>query len=187
MQAPARPAVSDQHHGALAAEQQVRQFKRDKPLNVGGVGHGTQRCTYEVSLPIAIRRQDGSYCRGSYTAPTIDNSECPALLGLASLVASRAILDCGRRTLYLCAEGDVQVITPPGSEVFDLETSATGHLILPVTNYTDADLSEERHGESQTRHLWADEPSGAAAGQLDRAPRPGQLELLLLQREDAQG
>ena len=50
------------------------------------------------------------------------------------------------------------------SEAFDLETSATGHLILPVTNYTDADLSEERHGESQTRHLWADEPSGAAAG-----------------------
>ena len=100
----------------------------------------------------------------AYTAPTIDNSECPALLGLASLVASRAILDCGRRTLYLCAEGDVQVITPPGSEAFDLETSATGHLILPVTNYTDADLSEERHGESQTRHLWADEPSGAAVG-----------------------
>ena len=49
-----------------------------------------------------------------------------------------AILDMrsGERKLYLGAVDSVKIIPKEGTKVFDLLKSESGHLMLPVTNYS---------------------------------------------------
>lgn len=49
------------------------------PLEVGGVGKGTQRCTQEITVPAALRNADGCMTKASFSAPMIPSSPCPAL------------------------------------------------------------------------------------------------------------
>ena len=55
---------------------------RETPLNVGGIGRGSQVCKKDVVLPAVIGRSDGSYQAGTFQAPVIEGSSAPALLGL---------------------------------------------------------------------------------------------------------
>ena len=135
------------------------QHKRAKPLNVGGVGHGVQSCEWDCTLPISMRRSDGSYCEATFTAPTIKDSDCPALWGLQSLMEQRAILDCAGKKLHLLGPvGELELTLPPGSETFQLEQSPSGHLLLPASDFARLRQSQERHGTAPTRHLLACDP-----------------------------
>jgi hypothetical protein len=167
-----RAAKCAVHHN-LKPEQK----KRDKPLVVGGVGHGTQRCTWECTLPAALRRADGTYTEATYSAPTIEGSSCPALLGLQSLMSHKAILDCGTRTLHLCGDGEAQLTLPPGSESYPLTQVPSGHLLLPISDYAAAARSQDERGPpTVTRHLLAtdsaDEPMPVASVEAAQDPSP---------------
>ena len=120
---------------AVQSGEHVAQRKRSSPMTVGGVGAGTHQCLWNGQLPTALRRAEGTYSKGTYTAPVIENSSCPALLGQQSLEKHRAILDCYNKVLYLCAPGEVEIRVPEGSERLPLEQAPSGHLILPISNY----------------------------------------------------
>ena len=50
--------------------------------------------------------------------------------------------------------GDFQIICPPGIEIFDLEASPSGHLVLPISEYKALDKSlSERTSERHTQQI----------------------------------
>lgn len=131
--------------------------EKESPLEVGGVGKGTQKCFKEVLIPTALRSSDGSVNGGTYTAPMIPKSACPALLGLKSLMTHRAVLDLSSKRLILMPEGS-EIEVPPGAEVLPLEQAETGHLLLPIDEYNRM-LKAKDEGKSQRqRHMFADAP-----------------------------
>ena len=149
--------------------------ERQQPLSVGGVGRGSQVCSRDCQLPIAITRTDGSVALGTYNAPVVSSSGCPALLGLRSLQENRALLDLERNQLHFLGQGEMTLILPPGSESYQLETARSGHLLLPCDAFSAA-ASGALQGE---HHLFADNPSapqadssGMAAVQNDALPMP---------------
>eukprot|EP00439_Symbiodinium_sp_Y106_P057262 s2270_g8.t1 len=136
---------------------------RQLALQVGGVGRGSQQCKTECCLPIALQRQDGSVASGTYSAPVVSQSGCPALLGLRTLQENRAILDCDKRQLHFPAKGEITLVLPPGSETYQLETAESGHLLLPC----DAFHLKTPQAVEGEHHLFAAEPLGMPSDPAD--------------------
>lgn len=131
--------VGDQWLATAVREAQQFGFKAShkgmtSPLEVGGVGSGTQQCRQQVTIPAAIRASDGTTTQATYTAPVIPSSACPALLGLKSLKNQRTVLDLTDNRMILLPPSTPLEI-PVGSEVYGLEQAATGHLLLPISEY----------------------------------------------------
>ena len=133
---------------------------RETPLNVGGIGRGSQVCKKDVVLPAVIGRSDGSYQAGTFQAPVIEGSSAPALLGLKSLKEHRALLDVSSGMLHLCAPGEIQITLPPGSESLPLATAPTGHLLLPFQEYAKFNAASTTPGH--LKHLFS-EPAVSSA------------------------
>ena len=131
------------------------------PLEVGGVGKGTQRCTQEITVPAALRSADGSMTKASFSAPMIPSSSCPALLGLKSLIEHRAVLDLSEQRLILLPR-DTPIEAPPGSEVYALERSSTGHLLLPIDDFNSLTSAQQERGSTAPKHLFADNETNAS-------------------------
>ena len=112
-----------------------RHLHRQRPLRVAGVGHGSQVAEYDCVLPIVLRKTNGQILPGSFTTPTIPNSDLPGLLGLDSLEKLGAVVDFGNRTVYVPGAEGVALAKgmPPGTDSFDLERAPSGHLLLPCT------------------------------------------------------
>ena len=102
------------------------------PLEVGGVGKSTQTCREVGLVPLGITELVDD---GEYAAPIIPNSEVPALLGLCTLKRKHAILNTSSNQLIIPGPGGVQIKLSPGSLVLQLESSPSGHLLLPVSNF----------------------------------------------------
>ena len=49
---------------AEASDRQAAQKKRDKPLQVAGVGHGTQGANFDVNIPVALKTVSGDFKDG---------------------------------------------------------------------------------------------------------------------------
>ena len=116
---------------------EIEEKIRAKPLILNGVGKGSQQCTEDHKMPIAMRSSKGPV-GGAYTTPVIPDSDVPALWGLDSLADLNAILDCGNRQLILPGDqesGGCALSLKPGAVVFDLKVSPSGHLILPVDKF----------------------------------------------------
>ena len=64
--------------------------KRTKPLNVSGVGHGSQSAPFDCKLPIALKQIHGlTVSEGKVTTPAVANSDLPGPLGLTALRKTR--------------------------------------------------------------------------------------------------
>ena len=128
----------------LANGRKPDQKARDRPLQVSGVGHGSQQATHNVILPICLAQEDGSVTSGTFVTPSVTGSDLPGLLGLTSLQRRRAVLDMVTNKLYFLGPGDYKIesILPPGSETYQLHTAPSGHLLLPVDNYKQFDKRE---------------------------------------------
>ena len=113
---------------------EVHRVSLDHPVNVGGVGNGTQTCTESVDVPIST--SPGVISR--YSAPIVPDSHLPALLGNKSLRRNRALIDCGTGRLWFVGPGDIRMQMPPGSVEMQMELSASGHWLLPITEYAKA-------------------------------------------------
>ena len=140
-------AELSQRAGKQASRQQLA-----KPISVQGVGNGSQQCTWQTTIPAAIRLADGSYTRMQYSSPSVPNSDLPALLGLRTLINHGAIIDCRNRKLYLCGPGDATIEPPPGTLVMDLEQAPSGHLILPISEYGRCVAWESRRQPGEPSH-----------------------------------
>ena len=125
---------------------------RSAPLRVGGVGKGSQNCREDVVIPLAIPRSDGTVKGGTYSAPVIEGSNAPALLGLKSLTQHRAVLDLVSNQLHLLGPGESRFELAEGTETFNLTRAATGHLLLPFQEF-----SRLASGSQGVRHLFSEE------------------------------
>ena len=103
-----------------------------KPLEVGGVGHGVQVARTEVTIPVGF--EDGE--ESLYTAPVMEDSTLPALLGQRSLMNQRAIIDCYNKNIYFIGPGGYRLNLSPGSTKKKLHDSAGGHLMMPCSRFT---------------------------------------------------
>ena len=112
--------------------------RRDKPLQVSGVGSGTQQCNNDYRLPVALHNKNtGKADAGFFETPAVENSELPGLLGLNSLRKLKVILDLGNLRMHIVGPGDftVESALPPGTDTYDLEIASSGHLLLPCSQF----------------------------------------------------
>ena len=123
--------------GRLAAQygKQVISRPLRRPIVVEGVGERGSSAQREAIVPGAVVETTGEPHAADYTAPVIEGSPIPALLGLRSLRELRAVLDMINNRLILCGHGDIQFTPPPGSRVFQLRQSRSGQLLLPFSEY----------------------------------------------------
>ena len=137
-------------------QNQIEQTRRSRPLNVSGVGTGSQACTHNVQLPVAVQLDNGAgFLEGTYTAPIVPNSSLPALLGLEACHRERAIIDCLNNKLYLAGDGDFDLLKalPPGTKVISLELAPSGHMMIPCADFAGLDKFQNRGGLSITREV----------------------------------
>ena len=83
-----------------------------------------------------MRSEEGEGVKGKYRAPVIPNSTLPPLLGLKALREMGAVIDCAQGKLLLPGPGGYSFNMSPGSRMFRLALSDSGHLILPVDHVT---------------------------------------------------
>ena len=122
----------------------VKQYKRDRPLNVCGVGNGSQECPWNGVVPVATARTDNTYSRGTFEAPIVPNSMLPGLIGIESLQRRRGIIDLVNFQVHLCGPGDLDLskALPPGSESFPCVRAPSGHMLLPCCKYAEVDKDQ---------------------------------------------
>ena len=169
---------------AVEAGHRPRQVLLERPLNVQGVGNGTQQCTHQVVTPIAVADDQGRVVLHSLTAPIVRGAgaQLPGLLGLRSLESLGAVLDMGRQELVLPGGGDRSESWPAGTTRIPLRKAPSGHLVMIIDEYERAvanrgssalpERSLQLHsqtGDSET------EPEGSGAGASSSlAPAPAE-------------
>ena len=122
------------------AKRTPEQYKRDRPLNVSGVGNGSQTCTHNVKLPIAIPGRE-KHLHGTFDSPSVPESSLPGLLGLTTLRKVRGIIDCNTCKLYLAGPADYNLLDglPPGTEEIQCEFAPSGHMVMPCAEFEKLD------------------------------------------------
>ena len=107
----------------------------DRAVEVEGVGNGMNGTQTKATVPGVAVDVAGKAHSIHFEAPVLPDSNVPALWGHMSLRRHRAILDMVNQKLYLCGPGAVRFTPPPGSHEFPLIHSASGHLLLPITEF----------------------------------------------------
>ena len=124
-----------------------RHEKRSRPLEVSGVGNGSQKCLYDCNLPVAFKSDSSNQQSviGNLTSPAVVNSKLPGLLGLTALRKNRAVLDFTTLKLYFCGPADYDVAgsLPEGSDAFQLEIAPSGHIVLPCCEFKAGSTSNQ--------------------------------------------
>ena len=140
---------------AIAQRLRPSQKRLAKPMEVGGVGTGTQTAYFEATLPLAVplANNDGQGQAAIHpmTVPMVHESNLPCLWGLTSLTNNRAIVDLVSNKLYLVGPGDVQITLPPGTTTIAMEREPrSGHLIVPCDMYEEASQAVGSSSSSST-------------------------------------
>ena len=132
---------------ALSSGRKPQSTRRDKPLAISGVGHGSQKCTHNCLFPIAIKTSNG-YMKGTFEAPTVPKSNLPALLGLDSLRRLRAVIDCRTMKVHFIGPGDfdIQASSPPGTKCIQCLTAPSGHMVVSCADFAGLETSENNGG-----------------------------------------
>eukprot|EP00973_Karenia_brevis_P060434 8407932-Karenia_brevis.AAC.1 len=88
----------------------------DHPLEVGGVGSGTQVATHRGTHAVGFGNGHEAVC----TAPEIPGSGVPALFGTAILKRSRTALDCYNQRMHQVGPGGYKILRAPGTRTYEL-------------------------------------------------------------------
>ena len=140
---------------ALKHHRKPEQYQRDRPLSVSGVGNGSQRCQYNVKLPVAIPTTEGSVVGGKYDTPTVEKSMLPALLGLDAVRRLRGIIDTNTLKIYMCgpSEYDLAAALPSGTDCVQCQIAPSGHMVIPCGDFTTLDQAERTGGLTIDREV----------------------------------
>ncbi|CAK9100705.1 unnamed protein product, partial [Durusdinium trenchii] len=102
------PGAHDNLIGEATAQQmceelntQLRLRNMDKPLPVEGVGKSAQVANKAACIPMAVMDVSGTKTDATYTAPIIQGSLLPPLLGNRTLRKMQVIMDCGTGKLIV--------------------------------------------------------------------------------------
>lgn len=122
---------------AMQAGLPPEQHRMDTPLNIQGVGSGTQQCRYYLKASIAVPDAEGRARLHTLSAPMVEGSgaSLPGLLGLKTMEEQKAILDTGRRLLIFPGPEPVEPQYPPGTVVIPLQKAPSGHLVMVLDDY----------------------------------------------------
>lgn len=82
---------------------------------------------------MAVVDHNGESVDASYCAPMIADSQLPPLLGNKTLRRLRVLLDLGDGRMIVPGPGGVELHLSPGSRVFALELTDSGHYVLALT------------------------------------------------------
>ena len=128
-----------------------RYTSRERPIAVSGIGYSSEFATRDSDIPVCMRSTTGEYFSATVTLPSIPDSHMPGLLGLRAMTGGRCLLDCVRKQLFFLGPGhyDLTRGVPAGTKVFDLETSPSGHLSLPITHYRGFDQQTYRRFQQE--------------------------------------
>lgn len=133
------PGAHDNLTGDQTADQmcdevgcQMNKRPMNQHLPVEGVGRNPQTAFESTKIEMRLLDIDGNTSEATYTAPMIMDSSLPPLLGNKTLRKTKAIIDCGDGKMVLPGPGGVEVKLSPGSRVFDLELTDSGHYVLPI-------------------------------------------------------
>ena len=132
----------------LENNRQPKQDRRNKPLNVSGVGKGAQRCDFNCKLPVALPRKADGPLGAEYETPVIPNSALPALIGLATMRETRTVLDVTENNWYMCGPGNYNLMEalPPGTDCSELCYTPSGHMAVRCDLFTDYDKRKNTGG-----------------------------------------
>ena len=130
----------------LAHNARPLQQKRAHKLHLNGVGHGSQECVDDMTFPMAIKTDNLGTLAATFTTPIIRDSEVPALLGLDSLADLGAIIDVGKRKLYLPGNSGVEIIPKADTAIITLAIAPSGHMIIPCDSFDGLTGYEDEHG-----------------------------------------
>ena len=169
--------------------------RRASPLNISGVGNGSQQCTFDCHLPVALRTVQGEKRTGMMHTPTVIKSHLPGLLGLNALKRNRAVLDVNTNKLYFLGPGDYDLdkAMPPGTDIIQCESAPSGHIILPCCEHDASMTVQPQHpfslhakrspqagttgrvipdGASRPRQQACNSGSNASSGTTRTVPKP---------------
>ena len=138
--------------------------RRSKPLNVSGVGHGSQSAPFDCELPISLKHEDSqSVSSGTVTTPAVANSDLPGLLGLTALRKNKAIIDFSTMRMYFTGPGDYDLnkSLPPGTDCFQCELAPSGHMVIPCCEF-DVKATSSNEGELTLVTRQREEPAREA-------------------------
>lgn len=131
----------------LASKLQERQM--DKSLPVEGVYKQAHVADISARISMNVIDAAGDATPASYTAPMIDQSMLPPLLGNRTLRRMQSLIDCGNGRLVIPGPGGMELRLSPGSKVYELELTDSGHWVLPVHPSPTDPSSRSRQSELQ--------------------------------------
>ena len=148
-------SIQDIASEALRHGRKPQQTKRNRPLNVSGVGNGAQKCDFDVSCPFASRCTGGTVAKGTYQTPIVGKSMLPALLGLNPMREQRGIIDTYTLRFYMPGPGDynLEAALPPGTDCIQCELSPSGHMIMPCCDWETLERQESQGGLQVDREI----------------------------------
>ena len=148
---------------AIKAGHTPKAVKLAKPLEVQGVGKGTQSAIWNTQMPIAISNDMGKFIPQVFEVPTLegeDGADVPALLGLRSMRGKSAVLEMapGKECLTFPGEGGYKIEWSPGTQHYPLTVAPSGHYVIPCDSFHK--LSKPSGGlveEKTVLHAWLEE------------------------------
>ena len=119
------------------------QKQLENPVNIQGVGNGTNQIKFNMICPLAIptceREQPEGFPSQIFpiTGGIVEEpgDELPGLLGMDVLEGKRAILDIGNQQLIFPGPGKVEMSFPPGTVITPLAKAPSGHLCMLIDAY----------------------------------------------------
>lgn len=102
-----------------------------KTIVLEGVGKQANEAKRQAITPVCM--PDGNV--GTFTSIVVADSDLPALLGLSSIEQQRGVIDTHTRRMIFPGPGGIQYTLSPGSRVYKLEKSLSGHLLLPCAEW----------------------------------------------------
>ena len=114
----------------------VNQRLMQKPRSVQGVGNGSQTAQYEVQLTAGLQDSSGNLYEEQFTAPCLENSGVPGLMGIQSLERNDALIRCKTGEIWFLGRGGVKIEPSPGSRHFQMRKARSGHWLLPISKFS---------------------------------------------------
>ena len=119
----------------LDARKLVSQALFETARVVKGVGKGSQSATYQVTLATATDDVEGGNVEDELTAPCLENSAVPGLLGIKALKAKGALVRCKTGEMWWLGPGGAEINISPGSRHFQMKEAPSGHWLLPISAF----------------------------------------------------
>ena len=117
--------------------------RKRRPLLVNGVGSGAAPCYDELEVPVSVKYGNAPNSQViTYHANVAEGcgSRLPAIMGLDSMTAKDAVLILreGKRCMAFPGKGGYKIEWSQGTKLLPLETSPSGHLVIPCDSFQNA-------------------------------------------------